>query len=80
MNILQLYKYYDIILSITQLYDDKSFFKCLHDLLKITETVGCKNTLSDVFKLLTNVNIVIFFVWIILMGICTSMVWNYLFW
>ncbi|CAI6360268.1 unnamed protein product [Macrosiphum euphorbiae] len=48
--------------------------------IKITETIGSKNTLSDVFKLLTNVNIVIFFVWIILMGICTSMVWNYLFW
>ncbi|XP_015372489.1 PREDICTED: major facilitator superfamily domain-containing protein 6-like isoform X2 [Diuraphis noxia] len=48
--------------------------------IKITETIGSKNTLSDVFKLLNNVNIVIFFLWIILMGVCTSMVWNYLFW
>ncbi|XP_026804101.1 major facilitator superfamily domain-containing protein 6-like isoform X1 [Rhopalosiphum maidis] len=48
--------------------------------IKITETIGSKNTLSDIFKLITNMNIVVFFIWIILMGVCTSMVWNYLFW
>ncbi|XP_025200189.1 major facilitator superfamily domain-containing protein 6-like isoform X2 [Melanaphis sacchari] len=48
--------------------------------IEITETVGSKNTFSDVFKLITNFNVIIYLIWIIVMGICTSMPWNYLFW
>lgn len=48
--------------------------------IKITETVGSKDTFSDVFKLITNFNVIIYLIWIIVMGICTTMPWNYLFW
>ncbi|VVC36464.1 Major facilitator superfamily domain,Major facilitator superfamily associated domain [Cinara cedri] len=48
--------------------------------IKVTENVSSKNKISDIFKLLTNLNVIVYVVWILAMGICTSLVWNYLFW
>ncbi|CAI6371698.1 unnamed protein product [Macrosiphum euphorbiae] len=48
--------------------------------IEITETIGSKNTFSDVFKLITNMNVIVYLIWIVVMGICTTMPWNYLFW
>lgn len=48
--------------------------------LKVTETVGSKNTFSDILILFTKLDVIVYFIWIIMMGICTSMLWNYLFW
>lgn len=52
----------------------------LYTTLKITETVGSKSTFSDILKLITKFNVVIYFLWIISMGIFTSIPWNYLCW
>ncbi|XP_029345971.1 major facilitator superfamily domain-containing protein 6 isoform X2 [Acyrthosiphon pisum] len=48
--------------------------------IEVTETIGSKNTFSDVFKLITNMNVIVYLIWIVVMGICTTMPWNYLFW
>lgn len=48
--------------------------------LKFTQTTLSKNIFKDVSKLFLSVRVVVFFVWCISIGLCTALVWNFLFW
>lgn len=48
--------------------------------LKHTQKYISVNILKDVGTLFLSLNITIFFVWCIVVGFCTALVWNFLFW
>lgn len=46
----------------------------------MTETKISTNIFKDFGKLLTEVKVLGFLSWAIVVGICTGMIWQYLFW
>lgn len=48
--------------------------------LKHTQTKLSVNIIKDVGSIFSSVRIVIFFCWCIVVGLCTALVWNFLFW
>ncbi|RZF36309.1 hypothetical protein LSTR_LSTR014573 [Laodelphax striatellus] len=48
--------------------------------IKQTEHKQSLNILKDVRKMLMNVRILVFLLWCIIVGMCTSLIWNFLFW
>lgn len=48
--------------------------------LKYTQSKMSTSIIKDVRNVFTSVRVVIFFLWCIAVGMCTAMIWNFLFW
>lgn len=48
--------------------------------LNYNPTKMSSNIIKDISKLFASMRIVVFFVWCIVVGLCTALVWNFLFW
>jgi len=48
--------------------------------LKVTETKISTNIFKDFGKLFVEIKVLGFLIWAIVVGICTGMIWQYLFW
>lgn len=72
------YKDYSVVfyLMLAAIFPDVLVSSCLnYNPKKISS-----NILKDIGKLLGSLRIVVFFVWCIVVGLCTALVWNFLFW
>lgn len=48
--------------------------------LKYSQTKSSTNIMKDIGQILTSFRIIVFFLWCIVVGLGTAMVWNFLFW
>lgn len=48
--------------------------------IQINQTESPKNILSNVIPLLRNPNVIVYLIWIVCVGLCTGLIWQFLFW